>query len=32
MMAGLRELLKQVVDRTMDYDYTIWFWGDSIAF
>jgi unsaturated rhamnogalacturonyl hydrolase len=26
-----RELLSAVVARTLDYDFTIWFWGDAIA-
>jgi len=27
----LDTLLHQTAQRTMDYDYTIWFWGDAIA-
>lgn len=28
---SLKELLRQAAKRTMAYDFTIWFWGDSIA-
>ncbi len=29
---SLREWLERVANRTMDYDFTVWFWGDAIAF
>jgi unsaturated rhamnogalacturonyl hydrolase len=25
------DILRRAADRTMDYDFTVWFWGDSIA-
>ena len=25
------DLLRVVTDRTLDYDFTVWFWGDAIA-
>jgi unsaturated rhamnogalacturonyl hydrolase len=27
----VREALSRVADRTLDYDYSVWFWGDAIA-
>jgi unsaturated rhamnogalacturonyl hydrolase len=26
-----REVLRQVTERTLQYDFTVWFWGDAIA-
>ncbi len=32
MPASAQEILKRVAARTLEYDFTVWFWGDAIAF
>jgi unsaturated rhamnogalacturonyl hydrolase len=27
----LRDLLQRVAERTLDFDFSIWYWGDAIA-
>jgi unsaturated rhamnogalacturonyl hydrolase len=30
-MTTVREVLQRVMRRTLEYDFTVWFWGDAIA-
>ena len=31
-MSSAHDVLRRVEERTREYDFTVWFWGDAIAF
>src|SRR5439155_23866721 len=31
-MSSAQDVLRRVEERTREYDFTVWFWGDAIAF